>query len=73
VAPQQVEGIPFPDSIEIGPDQSVVEIKIPVSEDAKPGTHAIKLEGTARVAKFNEQSNGTITIVVKAREDEEKK
>ncbi len=73
VAAKQVEGIPFPESIEISPEQSVVEVKIPISADAKPGTHAITLEGSARVAKFNEQSNGTITIVIKAAEGGEKK
>ena len=73
VAAKQVEGIPFPESIEISPEQSVVEVKIPISADAKPGTHAITLEGSARVAKFNEQSNGKITIVIKAAEGGEKK
>ena len=73
VAAQQVEGIPFPESIEISPEQSMVEIKIPVSADAKPGTHAITLEGSARVAKFNEQSKGTITIVIQAAEEGKKK
>ena len=68
VAAQQIEGIPFPESIEIGADQEGVEVKIQVAPDASPGTHAITLEGTARVDKFNEQSNGKITIVVKAAE-----
>jgi hypothetical protein len=73
VAAQQVEGIHFPESIEIGSDQVGVEVKIQIAPDTKPGTHAITLEGSARVAKFNEQSNGKITIVIKAAEAEEKK
>ena len=73
IAPQQVEGIAFPESFQIDSDQQDVEVKVQVAPDAKPGTHAITLEGTARVAKFNEQSNGSITIVVKAAEGEDKK
>jgi hypothetical protein len=73
VAPQQVAGIPLPASIEIPADQTGVEVKIQVAADAKPGSHAIKLEGSGRVAKFDEQASGTITIVIKPAESDENK
>jgi hypothetical protein len=73
VAPQQVAGIPFPASIEIPADQTGVEVKIQVAADAKPGSHAIKLEGSGRVAKFDEQASGTITIVIKPAGGDENK
>jgi hypothetical protein len=64
IQPSQTEGIEIADELVIEADQDVIEVKLAIATDIKPGSYKIKLPADTRIGKFFESGGGNVLEVL---------
>jgi len=64
IQPSQIEGIEIAKELVIEADQDVVEVKLAIAAEIKPGTYKIKLPAETRIGKFFETGGANILEVI---------